>query len=49
MVGQGQYKALTRLALLPYIAHRARASVVPTKILTGSTVLTGAKEAQGGR
>lgn len=36
------------LAVLPYIAHGARASVALTDILTGSTVLTGAKEARGG-
>lgn len=45
---QGQHKALTGLAVLPYIAHGARACVAPAKVFTGSTILTGAREAWGG-
>lgn len=43
-----QHKALTRLAVLPYIAHRACARVAPAKVFAGSAILTGAKEAGGG-
>lgn len=45
---QGKHKALTKLAVLPYIAHRAGASVTPTKVLAGSPILAGAKKARGG-
>lgn len=45
---QGKHKALTKLAVLPYIAHGAGASIAPAEVLTGSPILTGAKKARGG-
>lgn len=35
-----------KLAVLPYIAHGAGASIAPVEVLTGSPVLTGAKKAR---
>lgn len=32
---QGKHKALTKLAVFPYIAHRAGASTAPIKVLAG--------------
>lgn len=45
---QEKHKALTKLAVLPYIAHEAGASITPTKVLAGSPILAGAKKARGG-
>lgn len=45
---QRKHKALTKLAVLPYIAHGAGASIAPIDILAGSPILTGAKKARGG-
>lgn len=43
--GLWQCRALTCPAALPCVAHGARAHKVPTELLTGRTILTGAQEA----
>lgn len=41
-----QHGALTRLAVLPGVAHGARAHKVPAEVLAGRTVLTWAQKAR---
>lgn len=45
---KGRHKALTKLAVLPYIAHGAGASIAPAEVLAGSPILAGTKKARGG-